>query len=77
MRAFQRPDVGHFYAPPSRKVVMTEAQERAQDETRRVLDFYCRQAQSWLKKLDTSEGLCPCQFPLSKCRCEFRKKATS
>lgn len=60
--------------PSSRKVSTTPAQQHAQEETKRVLDFFCKQAEGWLKKIDTSEGLCPCQFPLSKCRCEFKKR---
>lgn len=60
--------------PSSRKVSMTAAQRHAQNETVRVLAFYQAQAEKWLKKIDTSEGLCPCQFPLSKCRCEFRSR---
>ena len=61
--------------PSSRKVSMTPAQRHAQDETRRVLKVYVDQAEQWLKKLDTTERLCPCQFPLSKCLCELRRKS--
>lgn len=54
---------------------MTPAQQHAQQETRRVLKVYVDQAEQWLKKLDTTERLCPCQFPLSKCLCELRRKS--
>lgn len=60
--------------PSSRKVAMTKAQRHAQAETVRVLAFYADQAEGWLKRIDTDEGLCPCQFPMSKCRCPVRRK---
>ena len=60
--------------PTARKVAMTPAQQHAQDETVRVLAFYADEAEGWLKRIDTAEGLCPCQFPLSKCRCPVRRK---
>lgn len=60
--------------PTARKVAMTPAQQHAQQETVRVLAFYADEAERWLKKIDTTEGLCPCALPLSKCKCPIRRQ---